>query len=337
MANNHGGRRIGAGRPTKENQKEKQNKYIQFICSEVEKETIINGFEAFKKKNNIELSFKQYIKRNLLFASELYSSPDYQIENNELEQYYTKPEIAQYCVSLMDLSSYSLIVEPSAGTGAFLVPLRNSSKNIISMDIDPKEKSITKKDFFDYLPERSNILVIGNPPFGKNSSLAIRFINHAAHFADTIAFILPVSFKKGYLQNQLNEHLELVSVYDLPAEAFIKSDGNQFNYETAFFIFRYSETYKRELEEIKPQGFSFTKSKNDADIFIIRKGKKAGVSGFISDVPSLFDSIYYIKLEDKKKIAPAIELLNTHNWSLKRYSMNTINQNDVSSVLNILL
>ena len=160
----------------------------------------------------------------------------------------------------MDLSSYSLIVEPSAGTGAFLVPLRNSSKNIISMDIDPKEKSITKKDFFDYLPERSNILVIGNPPFGKNSSLAIRFINHAAHFADTIAFILPVSFKKGYLQNQLNEHLELVSVYDLPAEAFIKSDGNQFNYETAFFIFRYSETYKRELEEIKPQGFSFTKS-----------------------------------------------------------------------------
>lgn len=336
MANNHGGRRAGAGRPAKENQKEKQNKYIQFICSEVEKETILKGLEAYNAKTNSKISLKQYIKKHLLEASEVYLSADYEPikDDQELSQYYTKPEIAELCVSYLDLSAYGLIVEPSAGTGSFLEPLKRTGSKIIALDVEPKEETIQKKDFFDFLPERSKILVVGNPPFGKNNTLAVRFINHSALFAETIAFILPVSFKKDFLLNQLNEHLELVAVYDLPAESFVKSDGTAFNYETAFFVFQYSEAYRRELKEVKAEGFSFTKNKDQADIFIIRKGKKTGIAGLASEVPADVFGRFFIKFDDEKKIVPAIELLNNYNWNLKTYSMNTINKADVINILN---
>ena len=48
----------------------------------------------------------------------------------------------------------------------------------IGLDIEPKEKYIIKINFFDYKPEEDKkYLVIGNPPFGKVSSLAVKFFN----------------------------------------------------------------------------------------------------------------------------------------------------------------
>ena len=48
----------------------------------------------------------------------------------------------------------------------------------IRLDIEPKEKDIIKINFFDYKPEEDKkYLVIGNPPFGKVSSLAVKFFN----------------------------------------------------------------------------------------------------------------------------------------------------------------
>jgi hypothetical protein len=37
-----------------------------------------------------------------------------------LDQFYTKPEIARECCSLVDLDKYGSILEPSAGQGVFL-------------------------------------------------------------------------------------------------------------------------------------------------------------------------------------------------------------------------
>lgn len=64
-------------------------------------------------------------------------------------------------------------------------------------DIDPQGDGIVKLDFFDFeLPYDDRVVVVGNPPFGRNSSLAIRFFNKAACGAEIIAFIVPRSFKK---------------------------------------------------------------------------------------------------------------------------------------------
>ena len=55
-----------------------------------------------------------------------------------------------------------------------------------------------------YTPRYKSCLTIGNPPFGKNSSLAISFFNKAAEFSDIIAFILPQTFSKDSVKNRLN-------------------------------------------------------------------------------------------------------------------------------------
>ena len=47
------------------------------------------------------------------------------------------------------------------------------------------------------------IHVIGNPPFGRQSSLAIKFIKKSCSFSDTISFILPKSFKKDSMKKSI--------------------------------------------------------------------------------------------------------------------------------------
>jgi len=63
------------------------------------------------------------------------------LKRNNNEQYYTKENLANTLVNKVDeicsLNSFDYILEPSAGTGAFLTPLQNF-ENIIAYDIDPK-------------------------------------------------------------------------------------------------------------------------------------------------------------------------------------------------------
>lgn len=116
----------------------------------------------------------------------------------ELDKFYTSPEVAKECISLVpDLETYSLIIEPSAGNGAF-----SNNLNCLAFDIAPEAKGIQKQDWLKVAPfSKKSILVIGNPPFGNRSCLAKAFIKHSQKIgAETIAFILPDTFSK--LSNQ---------------------------------------------------------------------------------------------------------------------------------------
>jgi hypothetical protein len=154
-----------------------------------------------------------------------------EVRNNGLDKFYTKPEIAKKCINkineLYDIEKWDLIIEPSAGNGSFLLQI--DSNNKIGLDILPEHDSIIKQDFFEYLPpkEKKNILIIGNPPFGKVSSLAIKFFNHAANFANTnvIAFIIPRTFRKFSVQNKLNYFFHLKHDEDIETKpcSFIPS------------------------------------------------------------------------------------------------------------------
>ena len=50
----------------------------------------------------------------------------------------------------------------------------------------------------------SKMHIIGNPPFGRQSSLAIKFIKKSCEFCDSISFILPKSFKKDSLKKHFH-------------------------------------------------------------------------------------------------------------------------------------
>ena len=132
-----------------------------------------------------------------------------------LDKFYTKPEIAKACISrIKNWDTWDLVVEPSAGNGSFLNNI--FTKNKIGIDIKPGCNSVIEKDFFKYVPKPGKILVIGNPPFGKNSSLAIKFFNHAASWADTIAFIIPRTFRRTSIQNRLDMSFHLSHDEDIP-------------------------------------------------------------------------------------------------------------------------
>lgn len=142
------------------------------------------------------------------------------VRKEQLDKFYTIPECSKKCIdivsTLYDIESWGLIVEPSAGNGSFLNQIPSNKK--IGIDISPEQPDIIKQDFFDYIPPTNikNILVIGNPPFGRVSSTAIKFFNHSAKFANVIAFIIPKTFRKISVQNKLDEMFYLVHDEELP-------------------------------------------------------------------------------------------------------------------------
>lgn len=145
------------------------------------------------------------------------------IRDQGLDKFYTNLNVAQHCIDetnkLFPLDSFDTIIEPSAGGGSFSYQLTH--KNVIAMDIMPDKNSVNiiTQDFLTYYPiksRRSRFLTLGNPPFGKNSSLAIKFFNHAAQWSDVIAFIVPKVFRRISVQNKLHKLFHLVHDEDIP-------------------------------------------------------------------------------------------------------------------------
>ena len=136
-----------------------------------------------------------------------------------LDQFYTNHNIAVKCLKTLNThinySDFDYILEPSAGTGSFykLLPIDKR----IGLDLEPKYEGIRQLNFFDFKPEKDKkYLVIGNPPFGRISSLAVKFFNKSAEFSDCIAFIIPRTFKRVSIQNKLDLNFKLIYNEDLP-------------------------------------------------------------------------------------------------------------------------
>lgn len=200
----------------------------------------------------------------------------------DLDQFYTNTEYAKSFFDTIkktiDLDSAEILLEPSAGSGSFF-ELMDKSKRI-GIDIDPKHGGILHCDFFDWVPPHNKkIITIGNPPFGKNSSLAVKFFNRAAEFSDCIAFILPRTFKKESIQNRLDLNFHLVYEEVVPRNSFL-FDGRKYDVWCTAQIWKKSQT-KREKTKI----FNFKMvsdwfeivEKNSADFCIQRVGAKAGL------------------------------------------------------------
>ena len=166
------------------------------------------------------------------------------------DKFYTKREIAKQCVEF--LSKYETlegsILEPSAGSGNFLVNLPN---NTIGLDILPENDNIIKMNFFDFFPMEKDFITIGNPPFGSRCKLAIDFFNHAAEFSKTIAFIIPVTFMKYSVQKQLNKDFKLVDYFYLPENSFT-DNGKEFSVRCVFQVWKKDSDIDLRLKKSPP-------------------------------------------------------------------------------------
>lgn len=201
--------------------------------------------------------------------------------SRKLDQFYTDTEYAK-CIysklcSLVDLNTYDILLEPSAGTGSFY-SLMNPNKRI-GLDLDPKCIGVVQLDFLDWTaPANKKIIAIGNPPFGKNSNLAVKFFQKSANFCDVIAFILPKTFRKASIINRLDENFHLVYDEDVPKKSFV-FDGTSYDVPCCFQIWKRKSIVR---EKIKRYTFNDVKdwfalsTNQDADFSIQRVGQKAG-------------------------------------------------------------
>lgn len=193
------------------------------------------------------------------------------------DKYYTCDDVAEHCLHVVktyfEMNMHRWI-EPSAGDGAFLRVMPQGSRGY---DIAPKRGTgIKRADFLKLTFRRTRpIAFLGNPPFGKNASLAIKFFNHAATQGDVIAFILPRSFRKASIQNRLNRHFHLVHDEDVPPDAF-RFCGAPYHVQTVFQIW-----VRRDAErplypvEMNHPDFEFTTPAR-AHFVVQRVGARAG-------------------------------------------------------------
>lgn len=234
-----------------------------------------------------------------------------------LDQYYTRPDVAEQCVgwtleAIGIPRTPCLWIEPSAGEGAFL---RELPRPRVGIDLDPRHPEVQRGDFLHWRPSAAGIkIVVGNPPFGKNSSLAVRFFNHAANFADVIAFILPRTFQKDSFQQKLDPFMRLVLEKRLGTRCFTLG-GEAHDVPTVFQVWRRSarlRTYQR--RETRHPDFDFLRPDQvlHADFAFQRVGARAGLVSVEGKAKSP-QSHYYIKI--KNRAADVFEVLRTINWT----------------------
>jgi len=233
-----------------------------------------------------------------------------------LDQYYTNETVAKKYIKIVEtmFPHIDLFIEPSAGTGAFSKHI----KNVLSFDIDPKQENILQRDFLETLPfefgiETDKTCIIGNPPFGKNANLAIKFFNHSTKFADTIAFILPKSFKKESIQNRLHSKYWLVYDEDVPNNAFI-FNHKTYNVPCCFQIWiRRVET--REKFAIIDNPYLVYTTKDNAEFSIRRVGVNAGKADINTD--KSISSHYFVKRKTRKmSVKRWVDIINSIDFSV---------------------
>lgn len=231
------------------------------------------------------------------------------LKRDTIDKFYTKPEVVNECLKLFKkrfrLKSNELVIEPSAGNGAFIdgiktLGMNNSCPQYRFYDLEPEHTEIEKQDYLlfngETLSNYQRIHVIGNPPFGRQSSLAIKFIKKSCEFADSVSFILPKSFKKNSMHKAFPLNFHLVEEYDLPEKAFLLN-GETHKVPCVFQIWKKQKTMRSVVDKLSPMNFHFVKKQDNPDISFRRVGGTAGkIDTNIEDKSA--QSHYFIKFDN---------------------------------------
>lgn len=200
-----------------------------------------------------------------------------------LDQFYTRPDVAERCLdrlfeAVVPPPAPCVWLEPSAGAGSFL---RHLPRPRLGLDIAPRHDEVTRADFFTWRPQPGlRYVVVGNPPFGKNSSLAVRFFNRAAAFAEVVAFIVPRTFQKESLKAKLDPFMELRIEETLEGDAF-EFEGEPYAVPTVFQVWeRTARLRRRQSRPTRHADFEFLPAEHaiSADFAFQRVGARAGLA-----------------------------------------------------------
>jgi len=246
------------------------------------------------------------------------------LNRNTIDKYYTKPIIAAECVELVKvyvvIDKTDLIIEPSAGNGSFIESIKTLSNNYRFYDLEPEHEEIIKQDFLEFQIDNinklkqgidyKNIHIIGNPPFGRQASTAIKFIKHCCKFANSISFILPKSFKKESMMRKFSNRFRLIYSKDLPENAFLINQI-ECHVPCVFQIWILQNNNDNRIIYIKhlPAGFIFVNKDGTPDISIRRVGINAGMISTETETKSP-QTHYFIKFTNGELVTENVKKLN---------------------------
>lgn len=231
-----------------------------------------------------------------------------------LNKFYTNELTVNICYKAikkyLKIKKNELIIEPSAGNGAFIDIIKKISNNYKFYDIKPEHSEIIKANFLKINNTNEDYChIIGNPPFGNKSSLAIKFIKHSANIlkAKSISFILPISFKKASFKKSFPLNYHLIHEIRLPINSFTYFGENK-KIKTVFQIWERQEK-KRKVHTKLITAYWYTFSKKEtSDISIRRVGSNAGFAKILSDNDNL-NTHWFIKVNNINNCTELTELL----------------------------
>lgn len=259
------------------------------------------------------------------------------ILKSDLDKFYTKRDLVQRLLQKINFSDYELVIDPCCGDGAFYSQITHNNK--IGIDILPHMDGVITHDFltWDYSTiktKREKVIVVSNPPFGKQGSLAMSFIKRSSEFSDTIAFILPLSFAKPSFKNKIPEYYHLQYEEVLPDDSYLL-DGESYSVKCVFQIWKRTTEKRDKIQSTQNLGYSYTKDKTLADFAVRRVGVYAG-KAFI-DLDKSEQSHYFLILDDKNKIDEVIFGLQNQNWTDLTVGPRSISKGELNTVINKIL
>ncbi len=240
------------------------------------------------------------------------------LNRNTIDKYYTKSSVVDKCIKkikkYINISNDDLIIEPSAGNGAFVNGIKSLSNNYKFFDIEPDNDEIIKEDFLEYNDELFNeynkIHIIGNPPFGRQSSAAIKFIKKCCKFANTISFILPKSFKKDSMQKYFSNNFHLIYQKDIEVNAFLVNNV-EYDVPCVFQIWEKRAEKRDKIKKLEPNNFKFVNKNENPNIAFRRVGVNAGnITNATNNIDNKSEqSHYFIKFTNNKTIEETMNKL----------------------------
>lgn len=247
------------------------------------------------------------------------------LTRNTIDKYYTKPIIVEACIQAIKehikiSAEDDTIIEPSAGNGAFIDGIKTLSKNVRFYDLEPENPQILKQDYLQLIYDKKDekdkkVHVIGNPPFGRQSSLAIKFIKKSTEFCDSLSFILPKSFKKDSMKKSFPPNFHMVYESDISDNAFLVGD-KEHNVPCVFQIWEKREEPRQPVIKQEPINYTFVKQSENPDISFRRVGVYAGKidKEYINKSPQ---SHYFIKFSNENMKEADKEILYDRMIKLK--------------------
>jgi hypothetical protein len=248
------------------------------------------------------------------------------------DQFYTCPAVAQMCVALLrkHAPTSAQWIEPSAGTGVFLDLVPDAT----GYDLEPLHPRIRQADFLQVdLPE--GCVVYGNPPFGRQASLAKKFLRHAAERADWIGFILPRSFVKPSMQKAIPLNFHLVECQELPENSFVVN-GEPYDVPCVFQVWEWRPESRAVEISPPPSGFRYVAKTDTHHLAFRRVGVNAGKCCLPSDTLSV-QSHYFVQLDDPNRAQSVVTASQTHVFPTNTTGPRSLSKQEATDFLSAAL